>query len=147
MNTAGTNWGTVESPVNEPNRSASFLADMINLEIPGKVLSDPYPKEFGWWNLLNRLIVEVQNHVREGVLLGWNNHGLGLAALAVNWLLLNQLWMVLMSPWKSDKLDGWVHFVIHISSFHNFIMTGQPYFLLSELGLNSKITDVGRTIN
>ena len=46
-NTAGTDRGTVESPVNEPNRSAGFLADMINLEIPGKVLSDPYPKKFG----------------------------------------------------------------------------------------------------
>ena len=46
-NTAGTDRGTVESPVNEPNRSASFLTDMINLEIPGKVLSGPYPKEFG----------------------------------------------------------------------------------------------------
>ena len=46
-NTAGTDRGTVECPVDEPNHSASFLADMINLEIPGKVLSDPYPKEFG----------------------------------------------------------------------------------------------------
>ena len=45
--TTGTNRGTVKSPVNEPNRSVSFLADMINLEIPGKVLSDPYPKEVG----------------------------------------------------------------------------------------------------
>ena len=82
--TASTDRSTVECPVDETNSSASSLANMIDLKVPGKIITNPDSQEFSRRNPLNWLIVEIQSHVRKGVLLGSDNHGFGLAALAVS---------------------------------------------------------------
>ena len=80
------------------------------------------PQKLPWflWLLLNHI---PRNLADETCSIGWllscmetSENGsflvkmamnLVLAALAVRWLLLNQLWMILISDWKSDKSIDW----------------------------------------
>ena len=107
-NTAGTDRGTVESPVNEPNyvlraflqiwSTWRFQERFWVIRIPRNLADET--RSIGW-------LFRCRIMSGKGFFLVEITMGLVLAALAVSWLLLNQLWMVLISAWKSDKSDGW----------------------------------------
>jgi hypothetical protein len=48
----------MERTVNETNDLASLTTNVINVNIPGKIVSDPEPQELGRGHTFNRLGVQ-----------------------------------------------------------------------------------------
>lgn len=71
----------VEGPMQKANGLASFLANVVNVVIPRKVVADPDAKEFDRANSFNWLVIHEELHLWVCVSFGGDNHGLGLTGI------------------------------------------------------------------
>ena len=64
----------MEGAVDETDDLAGLLADMVNMQIPGKLMN---AEKFSGRYTLNLMIVESKCNIRKGVFLGGDDHKLG----------------------------------------------------------------------
>ena len=87
---------------------------MVNVERPGEVVRYQNPKNFAEDTLSIGWLSRMSCMSGKEFLLVDIIMALVLEALADRWLFMNQLWMVLISVWKSDKSSGWEAKIINI---------------------------------